>query len=97
MATAVHLRESPNNNPFQFVLIHFHTLAICTRHVGVYSHMHMCVCVCVCVRTAMLNVFCIDCFVFLSVDLVWSVCTALLLAISCECPPLFIVVEGVCG
>ena len=49
MATAVHLRESPNNNPFQFVPIHFHTLAICTRHVGVYSHMHMCVCVCVCV------------------------------------------------
>ena len=63
---------------------HFHTSGFIT-----YLHMHMCVSGHQCVA-----IVCADCFVFPSLDHVWSVCIALTLVISCECP-LFTVGEGV--
>ena len=59
-----------------------------------HTHMHKSVLGHQCVA-----IFCADCFVLLSFNLgllVWSVCTALTLVISCECP-LFTVGEGACG
>ena len=53
-----------------------------------HSHTHMCVLGHQCVA-----IFCTDCFVLLSFSLVWSLCTAMTLVISCECP-LFTVGEG---